>query len=87
MYIESVPNRSSPPAILLRESLRGPRPRQEANPRQPLQAAHRRHQLPALGDSLADLFPVVIDPGAELTKGSCIRVNSPATTRRSREWT
>ena len=41
MYIERVPNRSSPPAVLLRESYRLDGKGQETHPRQPLQVARR----------------------------------------------
>ena len=46
MYIETVPNRNSPPAILLQGWARG-RQGQEAHHRQPLQVARRQDRSPA----------------------------------------
>ena len=46
MYIDTVPNRSSPPAILLRQSLRQGRRVVKPNPRQPLPVGPRPHRGP-----------------------------------------
>jgi len=43
MYVAVIPNRGSPPAILLRESYREAGKDQEPNPRQPVRLARRAH--------------------------------------------